>query len=84
MQSLSRVGSPDIECKSVLPQVYIAFSHDGKTLNGDNHDEILLKNQEIYLNEKGRLGLVPTILNKISDRGFQLNGQIVSYFSAKE
>ena len=66
-----------------MRQVHVAFSQDGETLHGDDHDEILLKNQEVYVDEEGRVGVVPTILNKIADRGFHLQGQIFSYYSTR-
>ena len=55
-------------------------------LIGDNCEEILLKNQQVYVDERGRIGLVPTVLSKISDRcgTIPLTGKVVSYFSARE
>lgn len=38
------------------------------------------------MDEKGRVGLVPTVMNRISDRcgAIPLEGKVISYFSARE
>ena len=85
MSPLNRLGSLDDKTDS-LPQVHIALTDNDMVLIGENCQDILLKNQQVFVDEKGRVGLVPTVMNRISDRcgAIPLEGKVISYFSARE
>lgn len=85
MSPLSRLGSFDDKTNS-LPQVHIALTNNDMALFNKNRQDILLKNQQVFVDEKGRVGLVPTVMNRISDRcgAIPLEGKVISYFSARE
>ena len=46
----AKIDSFENLSKSVLPQLHIALSLEGKSLNESSCDEILIKNQETFVN----------------------------------
>ena len=68
------------------PKIHIALSREGCTNSmSKDHEEILFKDCEVYVNENGKIGLMPTILHKIQDVcPVPLQGQLVSYYSTRK